>query len=371
MELVTKIINNVFYVSLLFIIVSALVSLYMRSRSRDRCLCAFQGYKTVLEFKNGKLVWGVLRVYSSGIELLYFEPYHDFQGHIENSYIVYEKDLADVKALYRYHDELTEENIKRRKREIGRIYHPMFISIMWRKIRNFFNSFKDAILQTFGLAMKTVSQKTPSTSLLSHQQDITTTGIQLMGVGYAFDAILERYIGQYVVIEIKKNDIKEECYGILGEYTDKFLKIFNTVVEIPHQINVSEEISDEEKIVDIKIVERHVVVTNKKNYPLFLTAVRGETFEREIDIVIEEGQSAAFSLEEGEEQRSISVELKIPRSVDMIVPRSHAQVRHAGKREKHTIETLLGLNTIHAFHSFIRKENKIEQEKSGSYTAAS
>jgi len=87
--MISVILNNALYFSFLLILVSSIIGVFLRMRARDRCLTDFKEYKITLELTDGELVWGILHVFGSGIELEYQEEHKDRDGHFENSYILY------------------------------------------------------------------------------------------------------------------------------------------------------------------------------------------------------------------------------------------------------------------------------------------
>ncbi|MFL7810538.1 MAG: hypothetical protein AB8I80_18010, partial [Anaerolineae bacterium] len=140
--------NNPLYVSIFVILVTSLVGFYVNSRVRDRCLRDFDGYAVTIEHDPGTVVWGRLRTYSAGLEVVYAAAHHDTQGHEENSYILYGSELNGLQAVYRFHDDQLPRNQRRRERDIRRTYKPSIYRRMRRALRNVFSTFRDAIVQT-------------------------------------------------------------------------------------------------------------------------------------------------------------------------------------------------------------------------------
>ena len=116
MQALTSFMNNPLAISVFVILISSLVGFYVNSRVRDRCLRDFDGFMVTVEDKAGKIAWGTLRTYSSGMELKYASTMQDAEGHVENSYILYDKELANLQAIYRLHDDQTERSQRRRTR---------------------------------------------------------------------------------------------------------------------------------------------------------------------------------------------------------------------------------------------------------------
>jgi hypothetical protein len=342
METVNHILNNAFTLSLLLVGIGSLVGLYVKSHSRDRCLKDFENYRVTLEKDNGKLVWGRLKVYNSGIELEYESAHQDEEGHVENSYVLYSNEFEQIGAFYRYHDELTEEEKSRRKRAIRKVYKPSIFSIASRKLRNFANTFKDAILQSFGLVIGT---KTKGTSLGSKQKELTGISGQLLTVsgGNAFDPILERYLGQYVVTERMAGDQSEEVPGILKEYSPKFLELLNVKVDQSVETPVDMESKTEHPLVDLITAGEKMTILNKSSQPIYAISLKTGETEQRLDVYVDSGKSMEFTLPEMTDS-GMKLIFNLPRKVDMVLPRQAAVVRHGGKKIRHRLETLLGLD---------------------------
>jgi hypothetical protein len=78
-----------FTITIIFIFLAAIIGAVLNSRVMDRCLKTWNGYHVVVEEKDGKTIWGTMRLFPTGIELDYLNPVLDRQGHYESSYIIY------------------------------------------------------------------------------------------------------------------------------------------------------------------------------------------------------------------------------------------------------------------------------------------
>src|SRR3982751_1198268 len=115
----------VFYLTLLFIFLTAIVTTVATKWSRDKCLKFFNGYHVTLERTRGQTSWGSLRVFSSGIEVVYDAPYVDAMGRKKTSYLIYQQELdQQVLCVLRYHDELSDEHQRARKRQVHATFNP-------------------------------------------------------------------------------------------------------------------------------------------------------------------------------------------------------------------------------------------------------
>jgi len=63
-----------------------------------------------LERSRGLITWGKLRVFSSGIEVVYDHPFVDSRGRKKTSYLIYQQEVEQqALSILRYHDELTPD----------------------------------------------------------------------------------------------------------------------------------------------------------------------------------------------------------------------------------------------------------------------
>lgn len=142
---------NAFALTIIFVVVVTVVTAFVRGRRKDKCLKDFSGSLLTFQDTVGKLIWGRLRVESTGIELVYGSPRKDNEGHDETSYILYKQEYPTLKALIRYHDELDDEARERREIELEKTYHPSVLRRLRRKIRNFVNTFRNSVIEIVNL----------------------------------------------------------------------------------------------------------------------------------------------------------------------------------------------------------------------------
>jgi hypothetical protein len=89
-------------------------------------------------------------------------------------------------------------------------------------------SLKDAFVDITGTVLSAVSTTSPATkALASQQKQVTKAQSELIGyTGTTYDPILERHIGQQVVLEITTpKNVVEEHIGVFKEYSADFLEV--------------------------------------------------------------------------------------------------------------------------------------------------
>ncbi|MHC4744594.1 MAG: hypothetical protein ACYS8Z_21995 [Planctomycetota bacterium] len=216
-------------ITIIFIVLATGVGAFIRRRSRDKCLRDFEQNMVTLEDKAGKAVWGTLRVENTGLEFVYPEKQEDPDGHLEGSFILYKHEFEHINAVIRYHDELSEANKKRRETQLERTYHPGLLRRAKRKLGNIFKTVRDSIAEVINLLMSQAKKATPAGRVLTAQDKyVTQMKAELIGsVGTSYEPLLERYIGQKVVLELIKGEKIHEHCGVLKDYTADFIEIMD------------------------------------------------------------------------------------------------------------------------------------------------
>ena len=116
-------INWSLFVTIGLIFLVTLVGAYIRSKIKDRCLKDFVGFHVTIEREDGKLIWGIMSLESTGLELSYTDTMQD-EKHIESSYVLYASEYQGIQAIYRYADKLSVWGRKKRDRDIRSAFIP-------------------------------------------------------------------------------------------------------------------------------------------------------------------------------------------------------------------------------------------------------
>lgn len=220
---------DTFLLTIIFIALTTVVAAFVRGKSKDRCLSDFSKNLVTLEMIDGKNIWGKLNVESTGLELAYLEKHKDEDGHDEYSYILYKDEIAKIQVLVRYHDELSEKNKKEREKELKKTYHPGFFRRLKRKIRNFFSTVRDSILEVVNLFIGQAKKMTPAQGTLTSQDKyVSQMKEKLVGLSAAaYEPLLEKNIGKKIVLKLTRGDKAIEYVGILKDYTAEFIEVMD------------------------------------------------------------------------------------------------------------------------------------------------
>jgi len=222
-------------ITIIFIVLATGVGAFIKGRTRDKCLKDFSDNMVTMLETSGKIIWGKLRVENTGLELVYHAKHRDEQGHDETSYIVYKNEYPNMAALIRFHDELSEQNKKKRESELKKAYHPTLLRRMKRKTLNVFKTVRDSVMEVVNLLISQAKKATPAGAMLSSQDKYVSQMKQdLIGsAGTSYEPLLEKYIGNRVVLEMVKGDKVIEYWGVLKEYTAEFIEVMDVNYQLP------------------------------------------------------------------------------------------------------------------------------------------
>lgn len=214
-------------VTIIFIVTATFVAAFARRKSRDKCLKDFSGYKVTLEQTAGKTVWGKLRIEHTGLELVYDDAHSD--SHEKSSYILYKQEYSNIQALIRFHDQLSDSDKARRDKDLGNTYHPGFFRRLGRKLKSIFKIVRDSVMEVINVLVSHAKKTTPAGTMLTSQDKYVSQMKQelISSVGTSYEPLLERHIGQMVVLELVKGDTVFEFPGVLKDYTSEFIELMD------------------------------------------------------------------------------------------------------------------------------------------------
>lgn len=317
-----------FTIGLVFLV--TLVGSYLRSRRKDPCLTSFENFHVTLERTDDKIIWGKLEIEATGLELLYKNDVQD-ELHLESSYILYGTEYNEIQAIYRYADQLSSENRKKRLRDIERSFHPGPWEIGKRRLRAFIGTANDSFSEVFGLLVGRA--KKPAGRYITDQGEtyLNQLGKSLIGhAGGVFDPLLERYIGQKVVVEIQEGSEVHEHVGIFKNYSPDFLEILDVQFPEKRALTLSAGALPEADCVQVTVVENKMIVGNPTPQPALIYSLEYEADEELINVVVDSGESV--ELFPSQPLQKAQLHVRMVRELDIIVPRTRCVVRHRAER---------------------------------------
>lgn len=322
-----------FIITMVLLGLTAFLGAFLQARAKDKVLSHFDRYHVTVEKKNGRIIWGTMRLHPTGMELIYKYDVLDEQGHIETSYMLYKGEFRELQGIYRYVDEMTEENKARREKDLRDSFHPSPFRLLRRKSRNFMNAAADALQAMLDLIIRS-TRPGGQRIAFQGQRQMRKVGKSLVGyVGNAFDPMLEEYIGEKVVVEVEEDGVVYEMVGILKDYTSDFLEVLDVQRPESHQIRLTaEEMEKIEGDIELAIQDGDLHIRNTSSQPLLLHGLETPNRVQEVNAVMDYDDEIIIKLEPGEVLADIQLEFKVIREMDMICPRGHSLVRHGAER---------------------------------------
>ena len=192
--------SNIFYLTLLFIFLTGIVTALVTKWAKDKCLKLFHGYHVTVERLRGQTIWGTLRVFSSGLEVVYDHAFPDHRGRRKTSYLLYQQEVEQqTLSIFRYPAELNERAQRARQRQVQRTFNPGPIRRFTRAIRNLVNTLRDAFSASIGAVIGQYQRMNPASMVLG------TQGTQVTQIG---QTLLSRFANRYIrlVTRLKVRD---------------------------------------------------------------------------------------------------------------------------------------------------------------------
>ena len=354
--------STIFYLTLLFIFLTAIITAVATKNARDKCLKFFNHYHVTLERTRGQTSWGTLRVFSTGVEIVYDNPYVDHRGRRKTSYLVYQHELEQqLLSVLRYHDELEPAHQKLRLKQVHRTFNPGPTRRFGRSIRNFVNTLRDAFNAAIGAVVGQYQRMNPGSMVIGTQsQSVTQIGQTLLGkFANAYEPLLEQYIGRPVILDVadpvNPNNATVQYAGYLADYTQQFIAVFNvehkTAEEValslpdlewgdplpplpgppppgvpapvpPAPLKIEHELA-------VRMDGARVKVTNTRHEPVVVRRLERPGFQP-LDLGMVIPPNGLLDLP-ARDARGGRLVVEVVRCLDVVAPRKFATVRHAGE----------------------------------------
>jgi hypothetical protein len=338
----TFLLDNPFALALTLVFLVAVIGAFIAARKRDRCLKKFRKSPVTIEEQGGRRLWGFLRVFSKGMELVYETP---FDRPAKRSFLIYEGEYGRLLAIYRFLGRMSEKDRRRRRRRA----HPPFYSRLGRWIRNILNTFRDAIVGAMGMTVQQAARAAPNPVLQAQGGQINAIGALLVGeTANAYEPMIEQYINAPVILElVNPADPQKrivEYHGSLGEYSAQFILLYDVRRTFQERTPLD---GQEHRFLEDKVVVRYdqgrLLVENGSAVAIKVEAVEVGGNRQAVETAVPPGESAEVALPAeapaaGTQHGNLpcwvpaAAVLAWERTFDLIVPRSCGIVRHAGTR---------------------------------------
>jgi hypothetical protein len=322
-----------FFISIGLIFFVALVGAYLRSIVKDRCLKSWEGFHVTLERTDGKLIWGVMHLEPSGMELTYLDTVQD-EKHIESTYLLFGSEYKSIQAIYRYNDKLSDWGKKKRAQDIQRSFHPGPLRRLGRKTRNFLSTATDSLNEVMGVVLGRV-QKSGSRYLTGESTTaLGKLGGQVIGqAGSMYDSLLEHYVGSRVVIELAEGNEIHEHVGIFKNYSADFIELLEVQYPQRQALALTPEGTFQSERLVVFGSNGALEVSNHDSWPILIVSLRIGDREEPINAVVDSGETIVLHPVSSALQAA-RLQVQMVRELDMILPRTRCAVRHRAESTK-------------------------------------
>jgi hypothetical protein len=326
---------NTLALTLLLIFVTAIITVLIQQRRKDKCLKLLHDYHVSYLTATGKCIWGDLLVFSKGLVVRFDAPYRNSRGIIKSSALIYETDMANCMALCRVDSALTDTERQTRRRQLARCVQPSVFRRWWRMIRNLFSTLKDAFSKAFSTVLGHVAKMKPggSGALAANQASVDQIGQTLLGAaGNAYEPILEKFIGKPVILELNTpapgSDAPDksrpvELHGFLAEYSDKYVAIMNRDHTPIESIDLQATESLERPGMRIAMEDKAVAITCVGDDVLIVRSVEAGTEHYDLSVPLIHGSTLRLRRPVGS---AVRLQLERTRRIDIVCPRSLATI---------------------------------------------
>lgn len=322
--------NNIFGLTIVFIFLTAIISVIVKLRRKDKCLKLLHDYHVAYLTTTGKVAWGDLVVYSQGIELRFDAPHTTRRGLIKSSAMVYESEMGHYLALCRVEDGLTEKEKRDRRRQIRRSFRPGIHRRFLRWLRNLINTLRDAFNRAFTAILGQLAKARPDSEVLATQQaNVSLIGQDLLlAAGNAYEPILEAHIGRPVILKIasttEPTQQAVELPGYLVDYSDRFVAVFNVEHEPTEVMALTLDASEDRPNVSVVLEGQAVCVTCTGPEVLVVRSFEAGSERKQLAVPLLPG--CTVRLWRPDAQTPVVLTVERTRKVDVVCPRTIATV---------------------------------------------
>jgi len=322
--------DNAFALTILFIFLTAIVTVLIQQRRKDKCLVLFRKYHVSYITTNGQSIWGDLIVYAQGLELVFDAPHVNERFISKESALIYDNELPMCLAICRVLEGQTGPEKKAREKQITRSFNPGIIRQTWRWTRNLFNTLRDAFGKALSAAIGQLAKVRTQDVILNQQRgNVDQIGQTLLSsMGNAYEPMLERHIGKPVVLELATPNTPDkkpiQLPGYLADYSDRFVAVFNvdhTPEKVIH-LTVTENI--EHPSYTITLDPQHIFISARGEDVLVIRWMEVQGQRADLAAVLINGTTLRMNTRGS---LPVKLELAITRKIDIVCPRTMGKVK--------------------------------------------
>lgn len=324
--------ENALALTILFIFITALVTVILSQRKRDKCLKFFHDHHVTYINQAGKCIWGDLIVLSKGLEIVFDAPFRTARGYYKTSSLLYESDVAQTLAIFRHVASLTPKQAQHRQKQIRKTFKPNIIRRWIRRLRNLLNMLRDAFSKALSALIGAWAQTSKTTVITTQKAGIEQIGQTILGVaGNAYEPLLERHIGKPVVLRLQSPASEDkapiELPGFLADYSETHVAVFNVEHEPSDKqtLTVQGDLSDEGYVITWKPQTVRIMAQGPE--PVIIRRYQTDQRERKPDLVLSHGSAVELPRDDS---NHITLDIERSRRLDVVCPRSQAIVYFGG-----------------------------------------
>lgn len=338
--------DSILWLTVLVILVATIAGAILRRLRKDKCLKLFDGHHATWLGRDGRLLWGDVRVTSQGIELVYDAPFTTRRGLIKTSHLLFPDEWAGAIALGRTLHGLTEEERAAREAQIRRTFDPGPVRRLVRSIRNFVDLLRDGLNRAFGVFLGSLAARgSMGAALKGGRGEVDSLGQSIVGAfANAYEPLLERHIGRPVVVEFANaegaSEPTSQFPGYLVDYTENFLAVFN-VEHTPEEVFELESEGEAQRPgLRMKVGEHHVRISCEGPEALVVRRFEAGGTSIDLGVTLLPGTVLSLARKGAGPARVIG---ERTRRIDLVCPRSHARVRFGSDRPDRAREKWSGV----------------------------
>ena len=152
--------------------------------------------------------------------------YDPFTEPSQASKKVYKNNINEIYSIVRFEEYMNRKELEKKKRELGKIFHPGTWYRTKRSIVNFLSLVKDKLKDAFGVFTSTIGKIAPVSPGVS--KEVERYGKEAIGKIGSYEALLETSIGKLVKVMVNDIDKQIRFYnGVLREYSPNYIAVYN------------------------------------------------------------------------------------------------------------------------------------------------
>ena len=338
--------DQIFFLTVLLVFVGVLTSIWLQRR-RDDCLASFEGCVVSMEFAEGVIESGRLRVVHNGLELLFDSPVPDEGGENfeKTSLLVFEPEIKTIRKILRMTHLLDEKAFRARQERVKRSWHPSTLQRTIRKGRNLLNLMADAFHQSLSLFLGRLKQG-KGTGIVAQQDKLEKIGGSMITMASnSYEPLLEPWIGHRIVVEGSDSG-SESIIGVLKDYTSTWIELLDAKIIDTFILDTQE--NAQSNGVNFSLVSEaaphgstpdHSIIRlfNSNPWAVRVISIESGDYEKVLEKKFEPTSEITFEMSslfpDGavDSSSSFQVHLEACQEADLCIPRSQFTVRHGAE----------------------------------------